>query len=116
MQAVALAKDGNGCEPLLGLQHGQQKQWKDIGAAGGPGRAWEGLRLSQLTRCTSRGMGTTTSSPLAALSAPNSGLILMLMFACAHIRLPWTAALCFRHCRGRQVLLSLQLAGSQGHW
>ena len=52
------------------------------------GRAWEGLRLSQLTRCTSRGMGTTTSSPLAALSALNSGLMRMLMFACAYSMLP----------------------------
>ncbi len=52
--------------------------------AGWSGRAWEGLRLSQLTRCTSRGMGTTTSSPLAALSALNSGLIRMLMLACTH--------------------------------
>lgn len=48
----------------------------------GMGCAWEGFRLSQLTRCTSRGMGTTTSRPLAALSEPNSGLMRMLMFAC----------------------------------
>ena len=47
------------------------------------GCAWDGFRLSQLTRCTSRGIGTTTSRPLAALSEPNSGLMRMLMFACA---------------------------------
>lgn len=37
---------------------------------------------SQLTRCTSRGMGTTTSRPAAALSPPKSALTLMKMTAC----------------------------------
>jgi len=39
---------------------------------------------SQLTRCTSLGMGTTTSRPAAALSPPKSALTLMKMTACKH--------------------------------
>ena len=79
---------------LMGALH--EQEW-------GPGRACEGLRLSQLTRCTSRGMGTTTSSPLADLSALNSGLMRMLMLACTHSTLPSSTCGCLGNAKYTQM-------------
>ncbi len=42
------------------------------------------LSYSQVTRCTWRGMGTTTSSPAALFSCANSARTLMKMIACRH--------------------------------